>query len=605
MTEFLKRMLGYTRPYKMRLVIGLLCGVVFALTNAALPVTVKLVIDIVFSPTGTDSFKEYFAQFPWLENWIKTYWPQITSPTSIAGILLVIASVPLVMFVRGLFAYFHIYLMNWVASRAIADLRIQLFEHLQNLPLSFYNKANTGELLSRLSNDVAMLQTTISSSFAVMIKDPVTAVALVTVMVAQQPKLTLISLIVFPLCVVPIVIYGLKMRKSSLAIQTHTAELSTLAHESFTGTRIIKAYNLEPIVLQQFKNKIGQHMRQWMRVIRAQETPGPLIEFFAAIGIALVICYVRFYSQATVTSGGFLQFVLSIFLLYQPIKAISRLNGQLEQSRAASLRVFEILDTQELMPEKADPLPVEAINAPIRFEHVSFSYGDKIVLNDINMIIEPGQMVALVGPSGSGKTTLSNLLLRFYDPQKGCIRIGSTDIRDVSLKELRANIGVVTQETILFNETINYNIGLGKPGSNNEEIQEAAKHAYSHEFIVEKPLGYKTEVGEKGVVLSGGQRQRIAIARAILKNAPILILDEAMSALDTESERAVQAALEKLMPGRTTLCIAHRLSTIQKADKIVVLDEGRIVEQGKHHELIAKGGVYAKLYQLQFESSVK
>jgi subfamily B ATP-binding cassette protein MsbA len=448
-----------------------------------------------------------------------------------------------------------------------------------------------------------MLQTTISSSFAVLIKDPVSALALALIMVIQQPKLTLVSLIVFPLCVVPIVIYGLKMRKSAYAIQTHTAELATMAHESFTGTRIIRAYNLEPIVLQQYRNKISQHMRQWMRVIRAQETPGPLIEFFAAVGITLVLVYVRFFSPEAVTSGDFLGFVLTIFLLYQPVKSIGRLNGQLEQSRAASLRVFEIMDTQELMTEPAHPVPLQAINAPIRFENVTFSYGDKTVLHDINLVIESGQMVALVGPSGSGKTTLTNLVLRFYDPQKGAIRIGSTDIREVTLKELRANIAVVTQETILFNDTIGYNIGLGKPGSSDEAIQESAKHAYAHEFIIEKPEGYNTQIGEKGIVLSGGQRQRLAIARAILKNAPILILDEAMSALDTESERAVQAALDELMPGRTTLCIAHRLSTIQKADQIIVLDGGRIVEKGKHQELIQKAGMYAKLYQLQFESA--
>jgi subfamily B ATP-binding cassette protein MsbA len=338
-----------------------------------------------------------------------------------------------------------------------------------------------------------------------------------------------------------------------------------------------------------------------MRIVRAQDLPSQLIEFFASVGIALVFLYVAFVTRSQMSD--FVQFIGSIFLMYQPIKAISRLHNQLEQGRAASRHIFSLLASHPTVVEPAQPAPLRAAGADIHFDHVDFDYGEKPVLRDIHLTAKAGQLVALVGSSGSGKTTITNLLLRFYDPQKGRVRIGDTDIRTVSLRDLRNQIAVVTQETVLFNDTIYQNIGLGSAGSSNGEIEAAARHAHAHGFIVEKERGYATVIGERGVQLSGGQRQRLAIARAILRNAPILILDEATSALDTESERAVQEALEELMRGRTTICIAHRLSTIQKADLIVVLDQGRIVESGKHAELMARGGLYRKLHELQFRQS--
>jgi subfamily B ATP-binding cassette protein MsbA len=297
-----------------------------------------------------------------------------------------------------------------------------------------------------------------------------------------------------------------------------------------------------------------------------------------------------------------MQFAMAVFIAYRPIKNITRLHNQLEQARAASRQVFELLALKNTIVEPAQPKMLKAAGADIQFDHVRFSYGEKVALDDIQLQIKPGQLVALVGASGSGKTTLSNLLLRFYDPQRGVIRIGGVDIRDVTTRDLRNQIAVVTQETILFNDTIRRNIELGRPGAADDEIIAAARHAYAYDFIIEKPNGFDTFIGEKGVTLSGGQRQRLAIARAVLKNAPILVLDEATSALDTESERAVQAALDELMKGRTTICIAHRLSTILHADEIVVLDQGRIVETGSHDELARRGGIYQKLYELQFSS---
>ena len=373
--------------------------------------------------------------------------------------------------------------------------------------------------------------------------------------------------------------------------------------ESFTGHRIVKAYNLEPIVTAQFQNAARRYVSQYMRIVRASSIPGPLIEFFGSCGVALLLAYLIYRPQGHPNPAIFLQLIASVFFMYRPLKNLTQLQNQIVQARAASERAFALLDTQihsALNPPNREKL--QAAGADIQFEHVHFSYGEKVALHDINLEIKSGRLVALVGASGSGKTTLANLLLRFYDPTQGAVRIGGVDIREVSTHDLRSQIAVVTQEVILFDDTIRRNIELGRPGATNEEIIAAAKHAHAYDFIMQKPEGFDAVIGEKGVMLSGGQRQRIAIARAVLRNAPILVLDEATSALDTESERAVQAALDELMKGRTTICIAHRLSTILHADMIVVLDQGRIVETGRHDELVRRGGVYQKLYELQFQS---
>jgi subfamily B ATP-binding cassette protein MsbA len=338
-----------------------------------------------------------------------------------------------------------------------------------------------------------------------------------------------------------------------------------------------------------------------MRTIRASEIPGPLIEFCGAIGATGLLAAISL-SRGDVTAAGFLSFLVSVQMSYTRLKFIVRMFTQVVQAKASSARVFQILDTPSDLPESANPKPLNANGAEIRFENVTFGYEEHRLFANFNLTVKPGQLVALVGHSGSGKTTLTNLLLRFYDPQAGAVKIGGTDIREVASRDLRAQIAVVGQETILFNESIRRNIELGRPGATDTEIREAARHANAEEFIHSKPEGYDFLVGEKGSKLSGGQRQRLAIARAILKNAPILILDEATSSLDTESERAVQAALDELMQGRTTICIAHRLSTTQHADVIVVMDQGKIAEMGKHKELLAKGGLYHKLYGLQFRT---
>jgi subfamily B ATP-binding cassette protein MsbA len=514
--------------------------------------------------------------------------------------ILAISLVPLVFILRGVFSYLNVYCLQWAAIRAITDLRIRLFAHLQNLSVGFFTRSNTGDLMSRINSDTMALQNTITGTLAVIVKDPVTVLATVGYLFYLDYRLTLVTLLAFPVCLISIIIFSRKVRKSAVVVQNSYSELSTVMHESFTGNRIIKAYNLEARAIEQFKEVSQRFVSHRMRIIRSEEIPGPLNEFLAAIGVALLIGYFAFQAEPDVAKV--IQFSIGIFVVYRPIKNITRLHNQLEQARAASRQVFELLDLQNSVHEPVQPKALKAAAADIQFDHLHFSYGEKIALDDIQLQIKPGQLIALVGASGSGKTTLANLLLRFYDPQRGVIRIGGVDIRDVATRDLRNQIAVVTQETVLFNDTIRRNIELGRPGASNDEIIAAARHAYAYDFIMEKPNGFDTYIGERGVTLSGGQRQRLAIARAVLKNAPILLLDEATSALDTESERAVQSALDELMKGRTTICIAHRLSTILHADEIVVLDQGRIAETGSHAELARRGGIYQKLYELQFSS---
>ena len=605
MTDFLRHLWNFVRPYRGRFFLGLLCGVFYGFTNGALLGVAKIVMDLVFK--GATDFHEKLHNAPlWIRPLamrLDAILPEFHAPTSFGGWFLVVCALPAIMFLRVALQYASIYLTNWSAMHAIADIRTKLFGHLQNLSLGFFSRSSTGDLIARITSDTQVLYGIIGSSFASAVKDPITLVCMLVYQLTLQPTLTLVSMIVFPVCLIPIVIYGRKVRKSARAVQQYNAELTNLMHESFTGNRIIKAYNLEETVGGQFKSITRKYLGQVMRVIRANEIPSQLMELFGALGVGLVFLYIlRLPVEQRPSIGDFNAFVLAVVMSYPPIKALTRLHNQLHQARAASERVFELLATKNSIVEPVNPKPLRAQNADIQFERVNFSYGEKAVLHDFHLTVKAGQLVALVGASGSGKTTIANLLLRFYDPTQGVIKIGGTDIRDVTTRDLREQIAVVTQETILFNDTIRRNVELGRAGATDDEIISAAKHAHAYEFISQKPEGFGSVIGEKGVNLSGGQRQRIAIARAILKDAPILVLDEATSALDTESERAVQAALDELMRERTTLCIAHRLSTILHADMIVVLDQGKIAETGRHEELLKRGGIYQKLYELQFQS---
>jgi subfamily B ATP-binding cassette protein MsbA len=604
MIAFLIKILGLARPYRGRLLLGVLTGVIAGFIEPMVVAVVTFVYEVIFTPADSD-FSHQIQQLPqFLQDWIPNVRDALSSSLKShpGAVVALVAAIPAVFALRGLFSYLNIYFLQWAAIRSVTDLRIRLFEHLMNLSAGFFNVSRTGELMSRIMNDTNALQGVISNATSVIVKDPAKLVSLFAYLMWQEPKLTLISMVVMPLCIIPITVYGRKARRTAGKMQNQYAEISNLMSESFSGHRVIKAYNLEGRVTEQFRSASHTLIGHYMRIVRAIETPGPLMEAFGAMGVGLIFLYLAFHGGGTAKSAAFLKVVASMFMMYQPLKNLARLHNSLEQARAASERVFELLATESTIPEPAQPKPLKAAGADIEFSNVEFAFGEKAVLRDINLKVKAGQFVAFVGLTGSGKTTLTNLLLRFYDPQKGAIRIGGVDIREVSTRELRHHIAVVTQETILFNDTIRRNIELGRPGASNAEIETAAKHAHADEFIVEKPEGYDTLVGEKGVMVSGGQRQRLAIARAILRDAPILILDEATSALDTKVERIVQAALEELMQGRTTICIAHRLTTTQKADVIVVLDQGRIVERGTHDELIKLGGIYKRLWELQFQT---
>jgi subfamily B ATP-binding cassette protein MsbA len=604
MLAFLFKVWGLARPYRARLFIGVVTGILSGLLSPLLIWTIMFVYGAVFPSEDSAAMDKLLTKVPlFVRDWFSEVRAGLASGlhTHQWAVYLLIAAIPCVMFLRGLLGYLNVYFLQWTATRSIADLRTRLFAHLLNLSAGFYTQNSSGQLISRVIADTQVLQLILSNATSVIIRDPVTLIGILGFLFYQQPRLTLISLIALPVCVIPIVIFSRKVRRNSKAMQTQSAELTQIMSEAFTGHRIIKAYNLEAIAAEKFRLTARRIVSHFMRNIRAVEIPGPLIEFFGSCGVALVLLYLINHSHSSHPNPiDFLQLVGSIFAMYQPLKNITRLQNQLVQARAASERAFALLATESTVPEPLQPRPLDAQNADIEFDHIEFAYGDKIALRNIQLSIKAGQLVALVGSSGSGKTTLSNLLLRFYDPQRGAVRIGGVDIREFTARDLRNQIAVVTQETVLFNDTIGQNIELGRPGATREEVIAAAQHAHAHQFISEKPEGYDTVIGEKGVMLSGGQRQRLAIARAVLRNAPILILDEATNALDTESERAVQTALDELMKGRTTLCIAHRLSTILHADLIVVMDQGRIVETGKHDELIARGGVYQKLYELQF-----
>jgi subfamily B ATP-binding cassette protein MsbA len=609
MVILIRRLWIFAKPYKTRLILGLLCGALFALTSGALMVMVRFVAAAVFpgphEPTLATELDKAPSLLQPLAHFLQRLLLRVSASDSRDAKVFVICTLPVLALLRAVSGYLNMYFTNWAAVRTIADLRRRLFEHLQSQPLSFFSSARTGDLIARTVNDTQALYGIISTGMAALLRDPLTIITLLVVLLSQPTtrKLTLISIIVLPACVVPVTIYARKVRKSARAMQGHLADLSNLMHEAFTGNRIIKAYNLELTVQKQFREITSRFVTHAMRIVRANELPSQATEFLGILGVCLVLLFVIFQTDTArpPTSGEFIQFILTIVLMYQPIKVLVRLYNQMHQAASASHQVFAYLDTPSTQVEAANPILLKAAGADIHFDSVDFSYGDKNVLREINLTIKAGQFVALVGKTGSGKTSITNLLLRFYDPTAGSVRIGKADLREVARKDLRRQIALVAQDTILFNDTIRQNIRLGREGATDAEVEEAARHAYAHDFILEKPQGYETVVGEKGVTLSGGQRQRVAIARALLRDAPILILDEATSALDSESERAVQAALEELTIGRTTICIAHRLSTIQKADRIVVLEDGRIVETGTHAELIQARGMYCKLYELQYE----
>ncbi len=514
---------------------------------------------------------------------------------------LVPAAVVVTALIKGAGTYFQALLMTKVGQRIIADLQTRLFGHLMRADLAFFHETPTGGLISRFTNDVGLLRGAVSQALTGIAKDFLQVVFLVGLMFYQDWRLAILAFIVFPVAILPIVKIGKKMRKVSAGTQAEIGTMASLLEENFQGVRHVKAYGMEDHETERARSVIERLYTLVMKSTRTRSATHPIMETLGSFAIALVILYGGSQVIAgTTTPGVFFSFITALLLAYQPMKSLANLNANLQEGLAGAARVFALLDMEPKIRDRPDAKLLPAGLGEIVFHDVQFGYGEeKAALRGVTLTVPAGKTVALVGPSGAGKSTVLNLIPRFYDVGDGRVTIDGTDVRDVTLASLRARIGLVSQEISLFHDTIRSNIAYGKPGATETEIREAARLASAHEFIEQLPDGYDTLVGERGAKLSGGQRQRVAIARALLKNAPILLLDEATSALDNDSERAVQAALATLMKGRTTLVVAHRLSTIADADIIYVVDDGRIVEQGKHAELIARGRTYARLYSLQ------
>ena len=608
MLKYLLQGLALARPYSFRLVVGIICGFLAGIANPLLMVSVRLAVNTIFQnasgdPTGgllaANAMPGFIRK---IIDFTGSILPASGGPASHTVIIVIIMFIPFSMVLRSGLGYVNVYLMNWVSMRVVMDLRVRMFRHVLTLGSSFFSRMSTGTLMSQLQA-ADSIQHALGSSWVTIIREPITVISLVAVLLFRHSQLTLFSMCILPFTLLPYVLYSRRVRKSTRFLVQQVSDQGKLVHESLSGYRILKAYNLEKKATDEFEHTSRLMANHQMRIIRAGELPSGLMEILGSIGVATFFLYIAFYTKpGTMNPGDIMEFTGCIFLLYQPMKSLIRLHNQLEQARQISAMVFALLDTKNDIVEPQNPKPLAAAGADVKFEHIKFSYGEKPVLHDFSLTVKAGSLVALIGSSGAGKTTVTNLLLRFHDTQEGKITIGNTDIRDVLTSELRSQIAVVTQETVLFNDTIFNNIALGKPGATSDAVMDAARHAHAHAFVGEKTEGYNTIVGEKGAMLSGGQRQRLAIARAIVRDAPILILDEATNSLDAESERAVQEALEELMVGRTTICIAHRLSTIQRADQIVVMEQGRIIETGTHAELLVRGGTYRRLYDLQFAS---
>ncbi len=572
MTVFF-RIVSYLDQYRVRLVVACLCAVGVAGMSGLYAWLVQPVLDGIF----------------------------------IAKDQLLLMVLPLVILsaatLKGLFAYGQSYLMSYVGNRVVAEVRQQLFGHFLRMSLPFHQKHSSGRLVARVINDVNEMANAIPNVIRDLFQQGLTLLVLTGVAFYQNWRLATALLVVMPVSTYAIVKIGKRLRKLAVRGQESMGDMASTLKEAFTGIRIVKAYGAEHVEQQRFAMGNTAYLRAVIKSAQLAALASPLLEVIGIGGIAFIVWYGGFsVIDGQMKPGEFFSFLAAMFMAYAPLKKLASANALVQRAIAGANRVFEMLDTEHEFVRDHGIVALPAISRSLEFQNVSFRYegSDEPSIEHIDFTVEFGEVIALVGKSGSGKSTLMSLVPRFYDPSEGRILVDGRDIRDVTLTSLRAQIAIVSQETVLFDETVRANIAYGRPEASDQEIIQAAKAGYAWEFIEELPNGLDTLIGENGVTLSGGQRQRLAIARAILRNPPLLILDEATSALDTESERKVQAALAELMKNRTTLVVAHRLSTVQHADRIVVLDAGRVVEAGLHHELLRRNGVYTRLYQTQF-----
>jgi subfamily B ATP-binding cassette protein MsbA len=521
------------------------------------------------------------------------------APPTFWHIVAVCSLLPLVVIIRCFCDYFESYYMTWVSLRVLHDLRIKIFHHILSQGLDFFNKQKIGRLISRVANDTRSAQLAITAVTDDIVTQPLTIIALVANMLRIDWRFTVYSLCLFPLCLIPMSIFGRRVRKIGLLDENSNAELMVLLHESLAGIRLVKSLCREPYEEKRFAKSSHVMITIGLKVRKAMQIVPPLMEGMGALGIMASFVYA---SISHMPVSNFVTLIGSSLLLYIPVKKLSKVHVSIQKALGATTKIFELLDVAPTIVDAPDAISLKRLSGRIDFEEVTFTYDLKRppALRRISLQIEAGKTYALVGASGAGKSTMFSLLLRFYDPYRGVIRADGHDIRSITQKSLRESIGIVSQDTFLFNESIMENIRYGRLDATDEEVYEAARQAYAHDFIEAQPNKYDTIIGDKGCNISGGQQQRLSIARALLKNAPILLLDEAMSALDSESEHEIQAAIERLATGRTVIAIAHRLSTILKSDQIVVMDHGEVKEVGRHEELLEKSVLYRRLYDLQF-----
>jgi subfamily B ATP-binding cassette protein MsbA len=582
-----RRLYGYVKPYKARFITGLALGLAYGGVNSLFPIAIARVTSTIFKGTAPNPMG------------MGSNIHALDTGPKINSIILICLAIPAIMTVRSLCSYGSTYCMQWVSNKVVSDIRSQLFSKMLHNSMDFFNKARSGFLMSVITNNTRVMQMALSTVGSDVFKQPITIVGAITVLMMMDWKFTLVTLILFPMCLLPLRVYGRRARNAVRNEQAGMAEMVVTMQETFAGIRVIKSFAREAHQEKEFKRSNQTQFSQMMRIIRSLEAVGPLVETIAAIGVGFALLYVY---AANLSVGRFFGLISGIFILYDPIKTLSRIHLVMQRSIAATTSIFSLLDSQPTVRDAPNAVALSSSQGRLDFEDVTFRYANTVTdaISNLTLHFEPGKTYALVGASGAGKSTILSLILRLYDPTSGAVKIDGRDLRSVTQKSLRERIGLVTQETFLFHDTIFSNIQFGRLNATTDEVREAARAAYAHDFIMAQPKGYETVIGDKGCLLSGGQQQRLAIARAILKNAPILLLDEATSSLDSESEQQIQKALAELAAGRTVIAIAHRLSTVLSADQIIVMDGGRIKEIGTHAELLEKSGYYRRLYDHQF-----
>ncbi|WP_019542590.1 ABC transporter ATP-binding protein [Selenomonas bovis] len=570
-----KRLLAYIRPYLKRLGLAVICIIMAAAANLYLPWIIKDMID------------------------------KVLTDKDMMMLNLISIGIVVVFLVRGIFYYGQSYLVSYIGQKVIIDVREVMFRKFQRMPMAYFDKHQTGETMSYITNDVAAIQAALVDNLIEMVTEGSILIGSIVMMLMLDWKLTLLTLVVIPLVGQAMKIFGRKLKRNGTLIQERMADITSLLQESVSSIRVVKSFVREDYEIDRFCRQNELNFQAAMQNVRLTSLLTPTVEFLAALSVTFIVWFGGYeVVNGVLTAGSLVAFLTYAVNLANPVKRLSRVYGSLQRAMAAVDRVFHVLDLPETIKDRPEAAALPATDGHVELRHVSFEYKKGVpALVDVSLEAKPGQMVAFVGPSGAGKSTIANLIPRFYDVTEGAILIDGHDIRDVTIASLRGQIGIVPQETMLFSATVRENIRYGRLDATDEEVEAAARAANADAFIRALPQGYETAVGERGLNLSGGQRQRISIARAILKNPRILILDEATSALDTESEKIVQAALDKLMEGRTSFVIAHRLSTIFDADQIFVIDGGQVKERGTHEELLKKGGLYSYLYSIQFKNA--